>query len=379
MKIGLEAKRVFENTTGLGNATRGIVQSLVQYYPQHSYHLFAPKQTALFNLSNNCVLHTPKKILYKTLPSLWRSSGVVQDIVANAIDVYIGLAGELPKGLHYAKCKKVVFVHDIIFERYPQQYNRIDVKIYRAKTKYACNIADVILVNSTQTKLDLIAYYKIPASKIEVVYLDCNANFYVQLSVLQLQLVQQKYQLPQKYFLSVGSIIERKGLLTICKAYTQLPANFPALVVIGNGNNAYASQVKQFIQQHQLQQRIVFLNEQPIAQDANFKNSTDLPAIYQGAVGQLYPSVFEGFGLPILEAMASGVPVITSNVSCMPEVGGDAALYINPTDATSIADAMQRVYTDANVAQQLKQAGLQQAQLFTSKKLADRIADFILT
>jgi glycosyltransferase involved in cell wall biosynthesis len=377
MKIGFEAKRVFENTTGLGNATRGIVNALLQYYPQHQYHLFAPKQSDLFPQHHKCTVHTPTLLLHKTLPSFWRSSGVVQDIKANAIDVYIGLAAELPNGLQKLSCKKVVFVHDLIFERYPQQYNSIDVKIYRTKTKYACAIADVILVNSTQTKQDLIDYYNVQATKIEVVYLDCNAQFYQQQSAAQLLAIQNKYTLPEKYFLSVGSIIHRKGLLTICQAYAQLPSDFPALVVIGNGNNNYATQVKQYIQQHQLQHKIIFLNQQESAQHTDFKNSVDFPAIYQNAIAMVYPSIFEGFGLPILEAMASGLPVITSNVSCMPEVGGGAAIYINPTDPTTIAAAMQSVYNNSALAQQLKLAGIAQAQNFTSQNLAIRIADFL--
>jgi glycosyltransferase involved in cell wall biosynthesis len=122
-----------------------------------------------------------------------------------------------------------------------------------------------------------------------------------------------------------------------------------------------------------LQDKIIFLNQMPQAQDADFKNSIDLPAIYQGAKALLYPSVFEGFGLPVLEGMASGIPVITSNCSCMPEVGGDAVLYVNPLDAGAIANAMNELNKDEKLGAAWIEKGKKQATNFSDKLLADRM------
>jgi glycosyltransferase involved in cell wall biosynthesis len=377
MIIGFEAKRVFQNTTGLGNATRGIVQSLLTHFPEHHYHLFAPKHTNLFTPITNepAQLHGPQTFLAKMLPALWRSKWVCKDMQQQKIDVFIGLAGELPIGIQHTKSKAIVYVHDIIFERYPQQYNPIDVITYRKKTKYACRVANAIAVNSNQTKQDLIDFYNIAPEKIHVVYLNCQPQFYQQHTAQQIADVKATYQLPAQYLLSVGSIIPRKGLLQLCQMLLHTQHAIP-LVVIGNGSGPYMDSVHAFIQQHNLQQRVIFLNQHPQAKQAAYRNSTDFPAIYQGAAALIYPSVFEGFGLPILEAMASGVPVITSNCSCMPEVGGDAALYINPLDPLQMASEVDQLL-QSSIHSTIIEKGRQQAANFSEVQLAKRLMSLI--
>jgi glycosyltransferase involved in cell wall biosynthesis len=379
MIIGLEAKRIFQNSTGLGNATRSIIAALATYYPMHQYHLFAPKRSFLFDALQykNLQVHTPNTLIGKLLKPYWRSKGVVAQLQQNQIELFIGLAGELPIGLATKNIKSIVFVHDIIFERYPKQYNPIDVITYRKKTKYACLHANAVLVNSAQTKNDLINFYHIPSSKIHVVFLSCEAQYAVQKSKQEIEIIKQKYSLPPAYFLSVGSIIERKGLLKICEAMQLLGKAALPLVVIGNGQNDYANSITAFIAKYNLQSKIIFLNQHTAAQQVAYKSSADFPAIYQGAKALIYPSVFEGFGLPILEGMTSGVPIITSNCSCMPEVGGDAVLYVNPLDANNIASAMQLLITDKNVCASLQAKGKVQAAKFSEKILAERIIEVV--
>ena len=375
MNIGYEAKRVYQNRTGLGNAARSIVHSMDANYPNHQYHLFAPRITNLFSIDGNANMHAhaPNFWLGNQIKAWWRSKGVVKQLTQNEIDVYIGLGAELPLGLASKKIKSIVMIYDLIYERYPKQYNPIDVYTYRKKAKYACGTADAIITISQQTKQDLIDFYEVPAEKITVVYLSCNEQFYQQHSPTEIATIQHKYNLPGAYFLSVGSIIERKGLSKICEAIHLLKKNTIPLVVIGNGKNDYADSIAAFITKYNLQDKIIFLNQKPEAQNENYKNSIDFPAIYQGATALIYPSVFEGFGLPVLEGMASGLPVITSNCSCMPEVGGDAVLYVNPLDAQKIADAMQHVSTDQHLCNALITKGRMQAQLFSEQHLAKRI------
>ena len=142
------------------------------------------------------------------------------------------------------------------------------------------------------------------------------------------------------------------------------------LVVIGNGKK-YLKQVKEYISQNGLQKQVIFLSEAPsINNDPGFKNSTDFPAIYQLATAMIYPSIFEGFGIPVLEALWSRLPVITSNSSCLPETGGDAAYYIDPLSEEEMADAMYRVAIDETLRNSMITSGLQQAQKFTPGKCA---------
>ncbi|MDP9230152.1 MAG: glycosyltransferase family 4 protein, partial [Bacteroidota bacterium] len=180
-----------------------------------------------------------------------------------------------------------------------------------------------------------------------------------------------KYHLPEKFFLYVGSIIERKNLLTICKALFLLRNELDIpLVVIGDGGK-YKQQVKDFVLQNGLDKKVIFLSEKESAKSSiDFQTASDFPAIYQSAIAMIYPSVFEGFGIPVLEALFSRLPVITSNSSSLPEVGGDAAYYVSPLQAEEIATGMKKIFSDEQFATTMKEKGWQHAQKFTPEKCA---------
>lgn len=159
--------------------------------------------------------------------------------------------------------------------------------------------------------------------------------------------------------MSVGSVIERKNLLTVCKALQALKGKLDIpLVVIGTGGD-YMKQVQRYISDKGMEQQVLFLSEREGGVDGQ-----DMPAIYQGAHVMLYPSVFEGFGIPILEALWSRLSVITSNISCMPETGGDAARYINPYNEEDMAAAILEVSANETLRADMVQKGLQHAQRF---------------
>jgi glycosyltransferase involved in cell wall biosynthesis len=197
--------------------------------------------------------------------------------------------------------------------------------------------------------------------------------YMVQISEEQKQTIKIKYALPDRYLLSVGSITERKNLLTVCKALKLVKEDIP-LVVIGNGGS-YKEIVKNFLKENKLQQRIIFLNEKEASNTEGFKTSNDFPAIYQAASIFIYNSLFEGFGIPILEAMYSGVPVIASNTSCMPETGGDAALYVNPTNEMELANTINLIWNDEQKAKEMAEKGYKQAQNFTTEKCTNAVME----
>jgi glycosyltransferase involved in cell wall biosynthesis len=141
-------------------------------------------------------------------------------------------------------------------------------------------------------------------------------------------------------------------------------------VVIGEGKK-YKQQVKDYIRQNGLERKVIFLSENQLAVSSpSFKSAADFPAIYQSATAMIYPSFFEGFGIPVLEALWSMLPVITSNVSCLPEAGGDGAYYVNPAVAEEIAAGMMKIYSDKQFATTMKEKGWQHAQNFTPQKSA---------
>ncbi len=375
MRIGFDAKRAFQNSTGLGHYSRTLLSSLARYYPANEYYLFAPKLTPRFgNGHHPFKIVLPARFPYNLFPAAWRSHGLVKDLKENSIDLYHGLSNEIPMGIQTSGIPSVVTIHDLIFERFPQQYNKIDVLIYRKKFKHACKHASSIIAISQQTKDDLVRIYKVPSDKITVCYQSCDESFSTPVALPQQELIRVLYHLPQRFFLSVGSIIERKSLLTICKAMLLLKdrLNIP-LVVIGNGG-AYKLRVQKFIEENNLQERIIFLSDNAEAKNnEGFKSSAHFPAIYQMAEALIYPSSFEGFGIPVLEALSSGLPVITSNVSCMPEAGGDAAAYIDPYNAETLSLTMEAIATDKSLAATMSAKGLKHAANFSTDKTAAAI------
>lgn len=357
------------NNTGLGQYSRNLLRALFAGYPQHEYYLMATKTGHLFQppLSDNIHIELPKG-LYKPFPSLWRSNGMRHDLSRLCIDLYHGLSHEVPVGLHKTGVKSVVTMHDLIFERYPQQYKAVDVAIYRKKFRYAGLHADRVIAISRQTSLDLQQYYGVPEKKIRVCYQSCNPAFGQAISEKELHLVRTKYNLPQQYLLSVGSVIERKNLLTVCKALNALKGQLDIpLVVIGTGGD-YMQKVKEYIRVNSLGNKVIWLSEHP----GGVEND-DMPAIYRAALLMLYPSVFEGFGIPILEALWSRLPVITSNVSCMPETGGNAARYIDPYNQDDMAQAILEVATNQTLRQTMIEQGLLHAANFTPEVCASNV------
>jgi glycosyltransferase involved in cell wall biosynthesis len=379
MKIGFEAKRAFTNNTGLGHYCRILTSSLARMYKEHEYYLFTPKQTNLFDTSPYPNMHvvTPQTRIDKLFTAYWRSSNVKKDIAAKGIDIYHGLSHEIPYNIHKLKqVKTVVTMHDLIIERYPELFNPIDVKIYRFKYLHACKYADKIIAMSIQTKDDLIDFYKVPEQKIEVCYPSSMKYFDRKVSEAEKQQVKELYKLPDQFFLSVGSIIPRKNLLTICKAYNELGNSMTVpLIVIGKGGK-YKEEVKQYVTDNGLNDRIIFLNDEPHVQNlGRFKSGEDFPAIYQQALCMIYPSVFEGFGLPILEALQSGCPVITSNVSCLPETGGDAAYYVDPLSVQEMATAIATIATNEQLRKDMIERGYKHAAFFSQERRAERVME----
>lgn len=373
MKIGFDAKRAYHNSTGLGNYSRTLIKSLASLYPQHDYYLFNPKVSKKYHF-NKPNIHEilPLTLLSKMLPSLWRSKLLSTDLVNSGIDIYHGLSHEIPFGLKKKRIKSVVTIHDLIPERFPEQYKKMDVRIYHKKFLHACRNADKIIAISLQTKKDIIEYYNIPEEKIVVCYQSCDQSFSIRADEKTKKEIAEKYNLPPIFYLYVGSIIERKNLLAICKAVKLLKNNVP-LVIIGDGKN-YKDEIIAFIGSSEIRQNFIFLSERlpkPIF--------TDLPVIYQLATAMIYPSFFEGFGLPVMESLCSGLPVITSNVSCLPEAGGDAAIYVNPNSPEQIADAMALILQDPQTADAMKEKGFKYAQQFSLDICTAKVMDVYLS
>lgn len=377
MNIGFDAKRAYHNTTGLGYYSRTIIQLLSRYFPEHQYYLFNPRSSSRFTLEGENIHEVlPSSIIDRLFSSAWRSSWVKNDLLKKNIDLYHGLSHEIPAGIQRTGIRSVVTIHDLIHERFPEQYNPIDVKIYHRKFLYACRHANRVIAISQQTKNDIVSLYGINPEKIDVCYQSCDPVFGQIIPEEERSAVRKKYNLPEKFFLSVGSIIERKNLLNVCKAMFLLRNDLDIpLVVVGDGGK-YKQLVKDFVLQHGLTKRIIFLSEDPfVKSDPGIRQASTFAAIYQSAIAMIYPSYFEGFGAPVLEALWSRLPVITSNRSCLPEVGGDGAYYVDPDQSLEIATAMRNIYADESLRKNMIEKGWKQAQLFSPSIYVQNMMD----
>lgn len=364
LRIGYDAKRLFNNFTGLGNYSRTLLKNLSYWYPDHAYFLFSPKLTK--NSETHFFLNSPLFNVQTTQQKprfYWRSFGVKKILEKHDIQLFHGLSHEIPIGIQKKGIKSVVTIHDLIFKRYPDQYAWADRRIYDWKFKYACQHADKIVAISESTKQDIVNFYQIDPTKIEVIYQSCHERFMQEKSPKLIEGVLQKYNLPEHYLLYVGSLIERKNLLGILQAYQHLSVDCQVpLLVIGEGRS-YKEKILSYISQHQLSQKVIFLKP----------DFDDLPALYQQAQIFIYPSYFEGFGIPILEALFSQTPVITSNCSSLPEAAGANAYLIDPQDSTQIAHGIEKILSDETFKKNMIEKGYQHAQQFLGEGLTRQV------
>lgn len=364
MRIGFDAKRAFRNFTGLGNYSRSTISILSEYYPDNEYFLYTTfyKKHPLLNFANrpNISIRRPEGML-KRLPSAWRYYGLSADLLFDGVNIYHGLTAELPVAIP-SKVRSVVTIHDLIFLRYPEYYPAIDRWIYTHKYRSACKRADLIIAISQQTKQDIIDFFGIDEKKIRLVYQGCDPQFYKQCNETKKNNIRSLYKLPDNYILYVGTIEQRKNLLTLVKALKILPQDIK-LVVVGKPT-AYFDTVMSYITESHLEDRILFLHRTAF---------DHLPAIYQMARVVCFPSLFEGFGIPALEALNSQVPLITSNYSSLPEAGGPGSLYVDPLDHEAMAAALMQAITDDKLRQQMISLGLEHAQEFREERIAHNI------
>lgn len=364
MKIGFDAKRAFNNTAGLGNFSRSTINALADHYPNDRFFLFHPGKTrsSLFVAPRNSIVIRPEGLWWKTFRNAWRRLKIGKIATELNIDLYHGLSHELPDGIEKLNIKSVVTIHDLIYVRYPKYYQKTDQIIYDYKFRHACEVATKIHAISQQTKLDLISFFHIPENKIEVIYQTVNPLFFNVLPEVKKLEVLKKYALPGQFLLSVGTIEQRKNLVTLLEAMLISKINMP-LVVVGKPTG-YKDKVQKMISEHSGALKVHFLTG---------VNNRELQALYQSAMALVYPSVFEGFGLPVAEAQASGCPVITSNVSSLPEAGGNAALYCDPEKPEEIGRAIENLMSDPALRKTLIANGNLNAQRFTQENYARQL------
>lgn len=365
MKIGLNAQLLSHQAGYRAAGIHGYIDHILRYVPSlapddwHFTAMVGGKNTATYERVTMCragwdTESPARRILWEQLS---------QPFQLGEYDLYHAMAFAGPLLL---TTPMVVTVYDLTFMRYPERLTTARRLYLRMFTAMTCRRAKRVLAISQSTADDLTNLLDIPADKIDVTPLGYDADRFRPLPDDEINAFRTLHDLPERFWLFVGTLEPRKNLVTLLNAYAQLPDNEQLPLILGGGKGWMVDEIFATIERHGIGDRVSHIGFIPTA---------DLPLWYNSADVFVYPSVFEGFGLPVLEAMACGTPVITSNVSSLPEVAGDAGLTLPPDDINQWTDALSRAYHDVAWRETAQHNGLDRAKQFTWERTAQLTID----
>ena len=363
MRIAIDARKIRDY--GIGTYLRNLLRHLSRLDSETEYVVFCHEADigAFEELGQN----------FRTIPEMAKPYSVGEQL-----RIPLGLRREkidLFHAPHYVlppltPCRSVVTIHDCIHLRFPQYLpNRLAYAYAWSTMWMATHRANRVLTVSEASKRDILRYFRIPERKIDVIYNAIDDRLGETPSPEEIERVRERYQLNAPYVLYAGNIKPHKNLERLIEAFHTLRQDpdlgHVKLLIIGDEISKYAT-LRRAVHRYKLHKHVRFFG---------FVSDKTLAVLYRLARVFVFPSLYEGFGFPPLEAMASGTPVITSNVSSLPEVVGDAALLIDPLDANEIAQAMRRVLMDSDLREDLRQRGLRRVKEFSWERSVRRVRE----
>ncbi|MBI4836210.1 MAG: glycosyltransferase family 4 protein [Candidatus Abawacabacteria bacterium] len=375
MKIGIDVSLVPGSRAGVGTYAYNLVKYLSRFQSPHEYtlfpffyHIYHPdfKMTAI-PLEHREQFHYKFQHLPKEwIDYLWNNPHIDRKPLLGNLDLLHSTTFCVP--LDFTG-KLVVTIYDVSFYTHPQYHQQANIDHCLKGTLDAVEKADVIIAISEHTKVDLMRYFQCPEERIVVTPLGYDRDFYYPItSPNAIQIVLERLQIKSPYIFALGTVEPRKNMDGLIMAYDALPRALKDKynLIIGGGKGWLDNKVFSLIQERNLQDKVKFLG---------YVEEDDLRYLYSGAACFVFPSHYEGFGLPLLQAMACCCPCITANNSSLLEVAGDAALLVDAANIPSITNAIQQLLTDTHLASQLKQKGLAQAQKFSWEDCAQKTLD----
>ncbi len=364
MRVIVDARVIQDHFPGIARYTFNLARALAEISPEDEFVLlYDPRApNAHHNLAE--LQHGPHVRLLPSAAPLFSLSEQWR--------IPRQLASLTPSVIHapyyirpYLMPAPVVFVaYDLIPLKYPEYFSLHERLAFQFTMRLSLRTAQAIVSTSRSTAQDLQQFYGVPPERLVVIPGAADAHFIPQ-PAFTIATLRAKYHLPERYALYLGSNKPHKNLVRLVESWAHVSAQAPEvkLVIAGHWDPRY-EQAKERAKALQLEEKVLFAG--PIA-------DADLPALYSGAEVFIFPSLYEGFGLPVLEAMACGVPVICSNTSSLPEVAGDAALMVDPTDVPALSQAIARVLADAGLRQHLREKGLARAAMFSWHRAAQEM------
>lgn len=353
MHIAIDAHSIGTGLAGNETYAASLIEALAAIDTRNRYTLYVTKRAAVERYAGRWP-HVGVRLTLPHTPLLRIPVTLVAELRRRPVDL-LHVQFTAPP---FAPCPVVSTIHDLSFEHLPETFKRRSWMQMRLTVRRTARMAAHIITPSEYSRLDLIKTYGIAPERITVT-LEAAAPHFKPANKEELHRVQARYGIDGEYILAVGSIQPRKNLVRLIRAYADLRrrrsrAKLPQLVLVGKRAWLYGPTLRA-IEESGIGDRIKL---------TGYVSEEDLPALYTGATCFVYPSYFEGFGLPPLEAMQCGAPVITGDQTSLPEVVGDAGLMVNPFDESALASAMARLIDDASLRDELRQRGLQRAAMF---------------
>lgn len=359
LEIGIDASRMaVAARTGTEHYTFELLGALAQIDRSTRYTLYCNQMpAALPALGANFALRQIP------LARLWTHARLSADVLARPPDLLFVPAHVIPLGAPLQRrTRTVVTIHDLGYLHFPEAHTRAHRLYLRLSTAWSARVAHRVIAVSAATRADLVRYTGVAPEKISVIHHGVAAHFAPVASQPMIAAVQARYAIDRPYFLFVGTVQPRKNLERVIAAFAALAVSQQLLLVIAGKKGWLTAAIERRAQELGVADRVRFVGYLPDA---------DLPPLLSGALGFVFPSLYEGFGMPVLEAMACGTPVLTSTTSSLPEVAGDAALLVDPRDTSAIADGLRRLASEPQLRAELGAQGRARAARFTWRACAE--------
>ncbi len=367
MKIAIDTLATKSLYHGMGIYTFNLLKELAPIAHEHDILIY--KNSNIFSSiskeNDNVEIRDITK--YRYFRIAWEYTGLSMSLKRDKVDIFWGPSNFLPP---IKVCKYIVTIHDLSSITFAHTYSAIRRNYYQYLITNSVRRADFIITDSEHSKHDLINYFSVPENRIRVIFCGISEDFKPIESRDEILTVKQKYELPLEFIFTLGVMEPKKNFERLIEAYSELRNTYvdlPQLVIAGSREYGWKNQkIFQLVEKHNLKDKITFTGL--IAHE-------DLPVVYSAAKLFVLPSLYEGFGLPIIEAMACGVPVVTSNTSSLPEVAGGAAILVNPYDISAIADAISFALKDNYGRKEMIEKGLKNAKRFSWKESAQKVLE----
>jgi glycosyltransferase involved in cell wall biosynthesis len=365
MRIGIDYTSAVQQKAGIGRYTRGLVEGLARFDQDNRYKLFSAGKDQQFRFWPRNFSLKELPLTERQLTALWQRMRLPLpvELVTGLVDVYHSPDFVLPPVL---AARTVLTVHDLSFMRHPECSSEALLDYLMEAVPRSVEQADLIVADSKSTRDDLVELLEVPEEKILVLYPGLESHFAPVRNEHLLRRLLDRYDVRYPYILAVGTLQPRKNFVRLIEAYNILVRRYQIphkLVIVGSKGWLY-DEIEETIHALRLDGRVNL---------TGFVKDQDLPYLYSAAEVFAFPSLYEGFGIPVLEAMGCGTPVVTSSVSSMPEVAGDAALLVSPHDVEALASALWRLLDDVYLQNELCLRGFERVRQFTWRETAKRL------